>query len=95
MEARGCCFGAYATMTEAARDPVMVTRNPLFGQADNPSGADYPAPGPFANLPHQDRGVPRSAPRLGEHTGEVLSDLLHLPDIEIAELADQGIVALG
>ena len=95
LEAKGCCFGAYGTMTAAARDPVLVTANPLFGRADNPSGADYPAPGPFANLPHHGRGVPRPAPRLGEHTGEVLSALLHLPDRQIAELVDQGIVALG
>ena len=95
LEARGGCFGPYATMTEAARDPVLVTQNPLFGRADNPSGADYPAPGPFANLPHQPRGVPLPAPRLGQHTGELLSELLHLSDREIAALADDGLVALG
>jgi 2-methylfumaryl-CoA isomerase len=93
LEAKGCCFGGYATMTEAAQDPVLVTGNPIFGRTDNPSGLDYPAPGPFATLPAQDRGAPMRAPRLGEHTSEVLSELLRLSDGEIDTLIDQGIVA--
>jgi len=95
LEAKGCCFGGYSTMTEAAQDPTLVTRNPIFGRTDNPSGLDYPAPGPFATLPAQDRGEPVRAPRLGEHTGEVLSGLLNLSDSEITQLVDQGVVARG
>lgn len=95
LEAKGCCFGGYATMTEAARDPALVTRNPIFGRTDNPSGLDYPAPGPFVTLPAQDRGEPKRAPRLGEHTGDVLSGLLQLSQDEIGQLAEQGVVALG
>ncbi len=93
LDANGCCFGAYATMAEAARDPALVTDNPIFGRTANPSGTDYPAPGPFATLPLQEREPPRPAPRLGEHTGETLSRLLRLDDAEIARLADAGIVA--
>jgi 2-methylfumaryl-CoA isomerase len=95
LEAKGCCFGAYATMTEAAKDPMLVQTNPIFGRTDNPSGLDYPAPGPFATLPAETRGVPQRAPRLGEHSGEILSRLLHLSDREIDSLAGKGLVALG
>ncbi|MDO9489572.1 MAG: CoA transferase [Sphingomonadaceae bacterium] len=95
LEARGGCFGAYATMTDAASDPVLVTRNPMFGRTANPSGLDYPAPGSFATLPAQPRGAPRPAPRLGEHSGEILAELLRLSDGEIGRLVDQGLVALG
>lgn len=95
LEARGGCFGAYATMTEAANDPVLVTRNPVFGRTGNPSGLDYPAPGSFATLPAQLRGAPRPAPRLGEHSGQILAELLRLSDGEVGRLVDQGLVALG
>jgi 2-methylfumaryl-CoA isomerase len=95
LEAKGCCFGGYATMTQAASDPALVTRNPIFGRTENPSGLDYPAPGPFATLPAEERGAPLRAPRLGEHSGEVLSQLLGLSDGEIGDLADRGVVALG
>ncbi|UZK67303.1 CoA transferase [Sphingomonas sp. M1-B02] len=95
LEAKGCCYGGYATMTEAASDPVLVGNNPIFGRTDNPSGLDYPAPGPFVTLPSQERGAPLRAPRLGEHTGEMLSQLLRLSDAEIGVLAGDGVVALG
>jgi 2-methylfumaryl-CoA isomerase len=35
------------------------------------------------------------APALGEHTAEVLNDVLGLSDAEIGRLADDGVVALG
>lgn len=95
LEAKGGCFGGYATMTEAANDPALVGRNPIFGFTRNPSGLDYPAPGPFATLPAQDRGRPQPAPRLGEHTEDVLMELLHLEEDEIDRLACQGIIATG
>ncbi|RYY27670.1 MAG: carnitine dehydratase [Sphingomonadales bacterium] len=95
LEAKGCCFGSYATMSDAAKDPTLVTNNPIFGRTENPSGLDYPAPGPFVTLPSQARGAPVRAPGLGEHSEEILSRLLNLSDGEIALLIDRGIVAQG
>jgi 2-methylfumaryl-CoA isomerase len=95
LEANGCCFGGYATMTEAARHPALVTENPIFGRTENASGLDYPAPGPFVTLPDQSRGAPARAPRLGEHTREVLGGLLGMSDCEVDGLANDGVVALG
>lgn len=95
LEARGGCFGAYATMTEAANDPALVTRNPIFGPTSNPSGLEYPASGPFASLPTQERGAPQGAPTLGQHTYEILSELLHLDKHEIEQLAHRGVIPTG
>lgn len=95
LEAHGCCFGRYGSMTDAARDPALVTRNPMFGETENASGLTYPAAGPFATLPAQERAAPRRAPRLGEHTREVLIERLDLGDTEVERLAGAGIVALG
>ncbi|MCM8731637.1 CoA transferase [Hephaestia sp. GCM10023244] len=95
LEAVGGCFGDYATMSQAAADPVLVRENPMFGQTANASGLDYPAPGPFATLPSHERGAPQRAPRLGEHTGEILAQRLDMSDTEIHALAGAGVVALG
>lgn len=93
LASKGCCFGGYATMTQAASDPALVTANPIFGRTENPSGLDYPAPGPFATLPAQRRADPEPAPRLGKHSGEVLASLLGMDDAEIAALAQEGLIA--
>ena len=90
----GGCYGPYQTMFDAARDPVLVGANPLFGRADNPSGLDYPAAGSFATIPHIERGQPQAAPMLGAHSEEILSDRLGLSSKTIGELHAKGIVGL-
>jgi 2-methylfumaryl-CoA isomerase len=47
----------------------------------------------MATIPQAKRGPVRPAPRLGEHTGEVLAEVLGLSAAEIGRLHDQGIVA--
>lgn len=91
---KGATFERYRTAYEAARDPVLVTDNPLFGPSpENPSGFAYPAAGPFANLPELDRGPPKPAPYLGEHSEEVLATRLGLSSGAIGALIDAGVVA--
>ncbi len=94
LAAAGATFEHYRTAYEAARDPMLVTENPLFGPSPaNPSGFAYPAAGPFANFPGLERGAPSAAPYLGEHSEEVLSERLGLGAGEIGALIDAGIVA--
>jgi 2-methylfumaryl-CoA isomerase len=88
----GGCYGAYQTMKDAARDPVLVTNNPIFGSAVNPSGLDYPAAGSLASIPQLDRAPPQSAPRLGEHSDAILERVLGLSSGQIAALHDKGLV---
>ena len=91
-DANGCCYGPYQTMLEAARDPVLVGSNPLFGSSSNPSGLSYPAAGSIASLPALNREAPRPAPRLGQHSDEILEQQLGLSPGQIAALHDKGIV---
>ena len=91
-DANGCCYGAYQTMFEAAHDPALVGDNPVFGQSANPSGAAYPAAGAFATIPQHDRGSPRPAPHLGEHSDEILMRVLGLSSGEVGALHDRGTV---
>ena len=90
----GGCYGPYQTMLDAARDPELVSNNPIFGTANNPSGAAYPAAGSFATLPGQDRHPPAPAPYLGAHSEEILSMRLGLGSGAIAKLIDAGIVGV-
>lgn len=90
----GATFERYRTMHEMARDPDLVTHNPLFGPSPaNPSGFEYPAPRSFANIPGREAGDPLPAPYLGQHSEEVLADRLGMSSGEIAALIDKGVVA--
>jgi 2-methylfumaryl-CoA isomerase len=91
-DAGGIVHSAYRTMTEAVADPALVRDNPIFGTSANPSGASYPAAGAFASLPGMDRLPPRPAPRNGQHSEEVLTDLLGLDSGPLARLIDTGII---
>ncbi|HEY3800190.1 MAG TPA: CoA transferase [Caulobacteraceae bacterium] len=92
-EAAGVCWSEYQKLTEAAKDARLFEGNPVFGRADQPSGMDYPVPGPAATVVGRERGPPAPAPRLGADTDEVLADLLGLSSAEIGRLHDRGVVA--
>ena len=92
-EAEGVCWSAYRTLAEAAKDDTLFAANPVFGRADQPSGLDYPVPGPAATLAGEPRGAPAPAPRLGANTDEVLAELLGMSSGEIGRLHDRGLVA--
>lgn len=90
-DAGGIVHSAYRTMADAVRDPRLVTENPIFGTADDPSGTRYPAVGAFATLPGEERRPPAPAPRNGQHSEQVLAETLGLSSGEIARLFDAGI----
>ena len=94
-DAGGIVHSPYRTMYDAVQDRALVADNPIFGQADNPSGFAYPAAGAFATLPQSERQPPRAAPRNGEHSEEILANRLSLPSGEIARLIDAGIVGIA
>ncbi len=93
LSAAGATFEHYRTMYEMARDPQLVTDNPLFGPSPvNPSGFIYPATRSFANVPNMPVGDPRPAPYLGEHSEEVLGVRLGLSSDAVAALIGRGVV---
>jgi 2-methylfumaryl-CoA isomerase len=89
----GVCWGPYQTLETALADPRLFAGNPLFADIRHPSGELYPAAGFAGALPQDVRAPARPAPRLGQHTDEVLADVLGLPAAEIGRLHDQKIVA--
>jgi 2-methylfumaryl-CoA isomerase len=91
-ESAGVCWSTYRTLSEAAKDDSLFAANPVFGRAAQPSGLDYPVPGPAATLAGEPRGAPVPAPQLGAHTDEVLAGLLGMSSGEIGRLHDAGLV---
>jgi 2-methylfumaryl-CoA isomerase len=94
LDKAGACWEPYRSLAAAlADDPRLVKSNSLFETVRHPSGLSYPTPGAAAKLPDEPRGHPAPAPRLGEHTDEILAGFLGLPGHEIARLHDLGLVA--
>ncbi len=94
LRAADVSFGPYQTVRELlANDPEAQLSNPLFTVQDQWGVGRYRTPGSplfFSGTPHLD-GVP--APRLGEHTDEVLATVAGLSAAQIGALHDRGIVA--
>lgn len=88
------CWGPYQTLGDAALNNGRLVRdNPAFTDLDQPSGYRYPVPGAAATLTGAERLPPTRAPRLGEHTDQVLAEVLGLSSAAISHLHDAGIVA--
>lgn len=92
-DAGGVTWGAYQPLEAALEDPRLYKDNPAFQTVRHPSGLSYPAPGAMATIPQDTRGDVQPAPRLGQHTDEVLAEVLSLSANEIGRLHDAGVVA--
>lgn len=77
-------FERYRTFAEAAQSP-SVTANALFAQLHQPRLGDYLAPGHPAAFDGV-HAMNAAAPALGEHTVEVLTDMLGLTPSDISDL---------
>jgi 2-methylfumaryl-CoA isomerase len=88
------CWGPYQTFRQMVEeDPRCSTGNPLFAQLEQPGIGSYLVPGSPLQFSDGDRGAPRRAPLLGEHTDEVLSEVLGLSDGQIGKLRDSRVIA--
>lgn len=91
---KGVLFERYQSFGElVAGDPRCSLANPLFGEVDQPGIGRILTPGALLDFSAKARAAPERAPLLGEHTDQVLADVLGLPSGEIARLHDRGIVA--
>ena len=88
------CWGPYQTFTELVEeDPRCSADNPLFDEVEQPGIGTYLMPGSPVELSAFEREPVRRAPLLGEHTDELLAEVLGLSDTEIGRLHDAGVVA--
>ena len=91
-DAAGVCWGRYQSFRQMlAEDSRCSPDNPMFDWVEQPGIGRYLAPGSPLDF-----GAPRQpalAPSIGQHTDEILGDVLGLPDQAIGGLHDRGIVA--
>ncbi len=87
-------WGPYRTLREAlADDPDCAPGRGLFEAVQSHGQAAYPAPHIPLGFGAAARVPVRPAPRLGEHTDEILLELAGVSEAELGRLHDAGIVA--
>ena len=87
-------WGPYRTVRETIEaDPDCSTDNPMFSILEQPGIGSYLMPGTPFDFSEVDRLPVRAAPDLGQHTDEILQDVLGLTEGEVGTLHDDGIVA--
>ena len=94
--AGGVSWGPYQSIKQALdNDWRCSTENPLFEQVDQPGIGTYLTPGSPLDFGATPRETVQPAPSLGQHTDEILSEILGLSGGEITSLHDDGIVGGG
>ncbi len=89
----GVCWGPYQTFKELVNQDKRVSEaNPMFSTIDQPGVGSYLLPRSPLNFQSILQSEPLVAPLLGEHTEEILGDILNLSENEIGKLNDKGIV---
>jgi 2-methylfumaryl-CoA isomerase len=90
----GVSWGPYQTFSQlVTEDPRCSTANPMFSEVEHPGVGSYLMPGSPLSFSAAERLPVRRAPILGEHTEEILADVLGLTATEIGRLHDDGVVA--
>ncbi|MEM7142039.1 MAG: CoA transferase [Actinomycetota bacterium] len=90
----GVCWGRYQSFTQLVEeDPRCSTESELFREVDQPGIGTYLTPGSPIAFGESIPVEPTPAPRLGQHTDEILAEGLGLTGTEIGTLHDEGVVA--
>ncbi len=93
-EGTAVCWGPYQTFRQMVEeDPRCSALNPMFSTLEQPGIGSYLVPGSPLQFSAEERSSPRRAPTLGEHTDEVLSEILHLSNGQIGKLRDKQVIA--
>jgi 2-methylfumaryl-CoA isomerase len=90
----GVSWGPYQTFRELVEEDARVSaQHPMWETVEHPGVGSYLMPGTPLEFSRVPREPPRRAPALGEHTDEVLAEILGMTDAEIGRLMQAGIVA--
>lgn len=94
LDAQRVCWSQYRTIREVVEgDPDCSTDNPMFEELEQPGIGTYLMPASPVEFEACPRVPPKRAPAIGEHTDEILCDLLGMSEAEVGKLHDEGIVA--
>ncbi|MCH7815332.1 MAG: CoA transferase [Proteobacteria bacterium] len=94
LDAAKVCWGPYQTIEQlVANDPECSEDNPLFNRVEQAGIGSYLMPSSPIYFTGVEREPVKPAPLLGEHTDEILADILGLSSAEIGRLHDSNVVA--
>ena len=88
-DAEGVLWAPVTTLDEVLADP-QAREMDVFEEVDHPRGGRIEMVSVPFHIDGADIHVRRSAPEIGEHTFEVLKDVLGYSDDEISEIAATG-----
>ena len=89
----GVCWGPYQTFKELVQNDERVSEsNPMFATVSQEGIGKYLTPSSPLNFQGIGRSTPIPAPRLGEHTDQIMAEILGLTSTEIGRLRDSQII---
>lgn len=92
-ESTGVCWGPYRTFRQMVEEDARCSpANPMFSMVEQPGIGHYLVPGSPLQFSAEPRHAPIRAPVLGEHTDEVLGEVLKLSGAQIGSLRDKRII---
>lgn len=95
-DAAGLTWSVFRSFAEAvAEDADLTPDNPMVSMIHQPGVGMLPVPGSPVTFSDLERMGPAPAPVLGEHTEEILGDVLGLGSGQIGRLMDAGVVSQG
>lgn len=90
----GVCWDVYQSFTQLVTDdPRCSEQNPMFKIVDQPGVGEHLIAGSPLNFTQMERQSPQPAPVVGQHTDEILAEVLGLDSSVIGKLHDAGTVA--
>ncbi|MFZ4534813.1 2-methylfumaryl-CoA isomerase [Propionivibrio sp.] len=94
LNANRVTWGPYRGVREAiASDPDCSVDNPMFSMTEQPGIGSYLMPATPLDFDRVPRLPAMPAPVLGQHTDQILLDILGLSEAEVGRLHDDGVVA--
>jgi len=94
LDSEKACWGLYQSFAQLVNeDPRCSLANPLFAQVHHPKIGATLTPGSPIDFTSCDPVAPGIGPILGQHTDEVLLDVLKLSSAQLGILHDKRIVA--
>jgi 2-methylfumaryl-CoA isomerase len=88
------CWAPYRTIRQCIeRDRDCSTDNPLFEMVEQPGIGEYMMNGSPVDFQGTERLGPKPAPLIGQHTDELLLEVLGMSSAQVGELHDAGVVA--
>lgn len=94
LDRSGVCWGEYRTTRQLlTEDPRVGLANPVWEQIDTPGLGMHLSAGTAVRASGEARSATSPAPLLGEHTDEVLLEVMGLDGAAVGRLHDAGVIA--